>query len=77
VRNRFWYVTDHGNAASVRLASACGFAPAGTGDRARPLGVSALAAFALIPALRVGRRRAREKRTRCLRPVDLSLQVNT
>jgi RimJ/RimL family protein N-acetyltransferase len=47
--NRFWYVTDDSNEASVRLASGCGYAPAGTGKRTRPLGLSALGRFRLDP----------------------------
>jgi RimJ/RimL family protein N-acetyltransferase len=47
--NRFWYVTDDGNEASVRLAFAGGYTPAGTGRRTRPFGLSALGRFRLDP----------------------------
>jgi GNAT superfamily N-acetyltransferase len=47
--NRFWYVTDDANAASVRLALACFYAPIGTGKRTRPLGLAALGRFRIDP----------------------------
>jgi RimJ/RimL family protein N-acetyltransferase len=42
---RFWYVTDSGNAASVALARASGYRPAGEGHRTRPVGIGLIGRY--------------------------------
>ena len=41
----FWYVADDENAASIRLAEACGYRMVGVGRRTRPLGLSGRGQF--------------------------------
>jgi len=42
---RFWYVTDEGNRASIRVAERAGFSLHGRGHRARRLGIRLLGSF--------------------------------
>ena len=44
---RMWYLTEASNEASVRAIEACGYALAGTGERTRRLGLSALGRFVI------------------------------
>jgi RimJ/RimL family protein N-acetyltransferase len=46
---RFWYLTEEGNEASVRTASAAGFVVAGTAFKHHRLGVRRLGSFELLP----------------------------
>ena len=44
---RFWYVTERSNAASMALAGATGYRLAGEGCRTKPIGLAILGQFQL------------------------------